>query len=288
MNATAQVQTVEWRDLVALTSLEKAWELTLSLPWLLLSCWCYGHGWVFPGLACSFYFFLTGLRQSHNAQHYSIGLPRKIQDGVLFGLSVLMLASMHAVQVNHLHHHRHCLEDEDGEGATARMPWWRAILAGPIFYARLHVSAWRLGTRRKRQWIAAELLAIAGVPAFVFCATDRLASRWHVAAMLAGECLTGFFAVWTVHHGCGAHEPGRTQRGEWLNRLSYSMFFHAEHHLFPAVPTGHLDVLARRLDAVTAEVSRRQVLRFGVEQEETGGTEWENQDNIQNREAQAI
>jgi fatty acid desaturase len=126
------------------------------------------------------------------------------------------------------------------------------------------------------------------VPAFVFCATDRLASRWHVAAMLAGECLTGFFAVWTVHHGCGAHEPGRTQRGEWLNRLSYSMFFHAEHHLFPAVPTGHLDVLARRLDAVTAEVSRRQVLRFGVEQEETGGTEWENQDNIQNREAQAI
>jgi fatty acid desaturase len=200
-----------------------------------------------------------------------------------------MLASMHAVQVNHLHHHRHCLEDEDGEGATARMSWWRAILAGPMFYARLHLSAWRLGTRRKRQWIAAELLAIAGVLAFALCAAARFALRWHVAAMLAGECLTGFFAVWTVHHGCSAHEPGRTQRGEWLNRLSYSMFFHAEHHLFPAVPTGHLYLLARRLDAVMPEVSRRQVLSFGgIEQEETEGREWGNQDNIQNEKALAV
>ena len=287
MNKIAQVQTVEWRDLVALSPFEKAWELTLSLPWLLLSCWCYSHGWLFPGLACSFYFFLTGLRQSHNAQHYSLGVPRKVQDGVLFGLSVLMLASMHAVQVNHLHHHRHCLEDEDGEGATARMSWWRAILAGPMFYARLHVSAWRLGTWRKRKWIAAELLAIACVLAFA--AADWLALRWHVAAMLAGECLTGFFAVWTVHHGCGAHEPGRTQRGKWLNRVSYSMFFHAEHHLFPAVPTGHLHALARRLDAVMPEVSRRQVLSFGeIEQKEKERTMLENQDNLQNAKGQAL
>jgi fatty acid desaturase len=285
MNATPQVQTFEWRDLVALTPLEIAWELTLSLPWLLLSFCCYGHGWFVPGLACSFYFFRTGLRQSHNAQHYSLGVPRKVQDGVLFGLSVLMLASMHAVQVNHLHHHRHCLED-DAEGATARMPWWKAILAGPMFYARLHVSAWRLGTLRKRQWIAAELVAITGMLVSAICVSDWLALRWHVSAMLAGECLTGFFAVWTVHHGCSAHEPGRTQRGKWLNRLSYSMFFHAEHHLFPAVPTGHLHVLARRLDVTMPEVSRRQVFRFGGMEQE--GPEWENHHNIQSKKVQAI
>jgi fatty acid desaturase len=288
MNKYAQIQ-IEWRDLVALTPLEKAWELTLSLPWLLLSWWCYGHGWILAGLSCSFYFFLTGLRQSHNAQHYALGLPRKVQDGVLFGLSVLMLASMHAVQVNHLHHHRHCLEDEDGEGATARMRWWRAILAGPLFYLRLHVSAWRLGSIRKRLWIAAELFAIAGVPAFAFCLRDWPELRWHVGAMAAGECLTGFFAVWTVHHGCGAHEPGRTQRGKWLNRISYSMFFHAEHHLFPAVPAGHLHVLANRLDAAMPEVSSRQVLRFkGTEQEKTEATEWENEGQMQHNQTQAI
>src|SRR5579859_1410127 len=161
MTRSLQVAGVEWRDLVALTPLEKAWELALGVPWLLGSLWYYGHGWLLAGLACSFYLFLTGLRQSHNAQHYSLGLPRIIQDGVLFSLSMLMLASMHAVQVTHLHHHRHCLEDEDGEGATARLPWWRALLIGPLFYVRLHVSGWRLATGHKRAWIACEVTTAA-------------------------------------------------------------------------------------------------------------------------------
>ena len=258
-----ELETIEWRDLVALTPVEKAWELALGLPWFLLSLWCYDHGWWWSGLACSFYLFLTGLRQSHNAQHYALGLPRIVQDSVLLALSVLMLASMHAVQATHLHHHRHCLDDEDSEGATARLSWWRALLVGPLFIIRLHVSAWHLAGRRKRVWIATELGAITLVLAWVSCATDSVALPWHACAMVTGECLTGFFAVWTVHHGCGAHEPGRTQRGRWLNQLSYSMFFHAEHHLFPAVPTAHLSELARRLDAAAPEIRRRPVLAFG-------------------------
>jgi fatty acid desaturase len=42
------------------------------------------------------------------------------------------------------------------------------------------------------------------------------------------------------------------------------MFFHAEHHLFPAVPTPHLPELARRLDAVRPELRRRPVLALGA------------------------
>jgi len=254
------IKTVEWRDLVPLTPLEKTWELTLGLPWVLLSLWCYGHGWWWAGLFGSFYVFLTGLRQSHNAQHYSLGLPRMVQDGVLFILSLLMLASMHAVQVTHLHHHRHCLEDEDGEGATARLAWWRAIVIGPLFLTRVHVAAWRLATSRKRAWIAIELIVIAGLVVLALGRPDWVALRWHTSAMLLGECLTGFFAVWTVHHGCAVHEAGRTQRGFWLNLISFSMFFHAEHHLFPAVPTPHLRELARRLDYARPEFSRRSVI----------------------------
>jgi fatty acid desaturase len=255
-----QVENVVWRDLVSLSRTEKLWELTLGLPWLLLSLWCYAHGWSWAGLACSFYVFLTGLRQSHNAQHYSMGLPRIMQDGVLLVLSSLMLASMHAVQATHLHHHRHCLEEEDEEGATARLPWWRALLVGPRFYVRLHMAAWRLATGYKRGWIATEMVLIALVMFFAFSLTNWTALRWHAGAMLVGECFTGFFAVWTVHHGCDSHEPGRTQRGRFLNLISYSMFFHAEHHLFPAVPTAHLPELARRLDAANSTISRRQVL----------------------------
>lgn len=262
MIKSTQINALEWRDLVPLTPWEKAWELSLGLPWLLSSWWCYAHRWWGLGLLCSFYMFLTGLRQSHNTQHYALGLPRVIQDSVLFALSVLMFASMHAVQTTHLHHHRHCLEDCDGEGTTARLSWWQALLIGPLFLIRLHVWAWKLASRHKRIWIAVELLTIAAVLACALVFRHFTALRWHTGAMLLGESLTGFFAVWIVHHGCHAHEPGRTQRGRWLNLLSYSMFFHAEHHLFPAVPTAHLPELARRLDAVAPGLSRRQVIQL--------------------------
>lgn len=248
-----RLRKIEWRDLLDLSPAEKAWELVLSLPWLVGSLVCYQVGWYGLGAFCSFYFFLTGLRQSHGAQHYTLGVPRPVQDGVLFGLSLLMLGSMHAVQVSHMHHHRHCLDEEDTEGSTARLPWWQALLAGPVFPLRLHRTAWQLGRPVKRCWIAAEILGILGIVA-VALALPVPALQWHVAAMLIGESMTGFFAVWTVHHGCdpqGMHS--RTQRGRWMTWISYSMFFHAEHHLFPAVPTCRLARLAERLDAAAPE-----------------------------------
>lgn len=262
MATDPRLRAVEWRDLLPLSPAEKAWELVLSLPWLAGSLLCYQAGWYGLGLLCSFYFFLTGLRQSHGAQHYTLGVPRPAQDAVLFLLSLLMLASMHAVQVSHLHHHRHCLDEEDTEGSTAGLPWWRALLVGPFFPLRLHQAAWRLGSPAKRRWIAVELGGIAGIVAAALALPGLPALQWHVAVMLAGECLTGFFAVWTVHHGCdpaGLHS--RTQRGRWLNRLSYNMFFHAEHHLFPAVPTCRLARLAERLDAAVPEIRWPQVMR---------------------------
>jgi beta-carotene hydroxylase len=40
------------------------------------------------------------------------------------------------------------------------------------------------------------------------------------------------------------------------------MFFHAEHHLFPAVPTAHLHELAYRLDAAMPGFRQKAVLPF--------------------------
>jgi len=254
------LQSIRWRDLLKLTPAQKIWEVTLSLPWLAASLFFHSRGEWIPGAFCSFYFFLTGLRQSHGAQHYTLGLGKRWEDVVLFVLSLLMLGSMHAVQVSHLHHHRHCLEEDDAEGSTARLSWWRALLAGPSFPLRLHTNAWRIGSQAKRAWITAEIAGIF----FVILASisfPSLALRAHVLAMLAGESMTGFFAVWTVHHGCDAHGlHSRTQRGRWINRLCYNMFFHAEHHLFPLVPTCHLGLLAERLDAAAPELAWKQVL----------------------------
>ena len=251
---------VEWRDLVGLSWWEKGCELALSLPWLGASLFCYQRGWVWAGAVGSFFFFLTGLRQSHNAQHYALGLPRRVQDGVLAVLSVLMMGSMHAVQTTHLHHHRHCLDGEDIEAGHANERWWRVLLMGPVFPVRLHVAGLRLAGAGKRGWIVGEMVRMGIIAMGVFGCPAAGCLRWHVGAMVAGECFSGLFAVWSVHHGCDERTVARTQRGWWKNFVSYSMFYHLEHHLFPAVPTSHLPELARRLDRVTGEGRRRQVI----------------------------
>lgn len=265
-----RLKAVRWRDLVELTWIERVWEVGLPLPWFVVSLWGYASGgwlWV-VGAVGSFFFFLTGLRLSHNAQHGCLAIGRRGHDAVLGVLSVLMLASMHAVQATHLHHHRHCLEDDDIEAGHVGLPWWRAVLFGPVFAARLHLSAWRMTRGAKRGWIAGELCAVVGVIALVLWMTvegagGRVgeAAFWHIAAMVTGECLTAFFAVWIVHHGCEAEgQIARTQRGWLKSVMSYSMLYHLEHHLFPAVPTCHLDRLAARLDVVMPEVREKQVM----------------------------
>jgi len=252
---------VEWRDLVGLTRLEVLRELTLSLPWLVLSLAFAAYGLYLPALAASFMLFLTGLRQVHNAHHYALGLSRRATEWFLFAMSIVMLGAMHAVQFNHLRHHKLCMAEGDVEAASARLSGWQAIAIGPYFPLLLHWTALRLGKRRTRLWIAAELAANALWIAAVFAWFDLAMLRYHVLAMGSAQCLTAFFAVWTVHHDTEGHAyPARTQRGRLKNLVSYHMFLHAEHHLFPQVPTCHLPTLARRLDAAAPALTRAMVI----------------------------
>ena len=254
-----RVRSVEWMDLTHLSSAEIGRELMLSLPWLLASLWLARGRLYFLALPASFMFFLAGLRQVHNAYHYALGLGRRGSDWVMFALSALMLGSMHAVQINHLAHHRHCLTEDDVEGASARMPAWKAILSGPLFPVRLHRNAWRKARGASFRWIVAELMGTA-VLTITAIAMPVAWLRYHVLAMAAGQCLASFFAVWTVHHDCERPGPfARTLRGFFKNGLTYNMFFHVEHHLFPAVPTCHLPQLAERLDRAAPDLTRLRV-----------------------------
>jgi len=251
---------VPWRDLVALTPREKLAELAIWTPWFAGALACYSRAWIVPGLAMSFMFFLTGLRQSHNAQHYALGIPKIATDAILFLLSVIMLSSMHAFQVAHLHHHRHCLGDEDFEARSGRMTWIGAILFGPVFPFVVHVNALRIGSPVKRRWILVEIATIALVAIAGVTLDLPPAIRWHLGVMAIGQCFTAFFAVWTVHHGCTPQtQIARTQRGWLKNTISYAMFYHHEHHQFPAVPTCKLPTLATRIDAVAPEFRKMQV-----------------------------
>lgn len=260
-----RVRGVEWRDLVAVSRWEVVRELCLPLPWLAGSLFLSGLAlrWpvlFLPALGCSFVFFLTGLRVAHNAHHYALGLPRRATEWVMFAMSVLMLGSMHAVQRNHLHHHKHCMDDEDMEGYSARLSAWRALLYGPVFPVRLHLHAFELGRRRHRAWILSELAANALWIWLILGVFGVFALQYHVAVMALGQCTTAFFAVWTVHHDCDrSHRIARTLRDRLRNRISFEMFFHLEHHLFPKVPTCHLPALAERLDRAAPELQAHQV-----------------------------
>lgn len=262
----SRLEQVEWRDLCDLSRFEVAYEVAIYLPWLVASCtfaWLATQSspfWFLPALASSFMFFLCGLRQVHNAFHYAVGVRPLGHELMMFVLSPLMMSAMHAVQWNHLRHHRHCMDDDDVEAISARMPGWKALITGPQFPVRLHHAALTLAKPRIVNWIYAELAAMAGMVVLAFGVLDYAWLQYHVIAMTVGQCFSAFFAVWTVHHDCDrSHFIARTLRNSAKSFVSYDMFFHVEHHLFPAVPTCHLHRLATRLDSVAPELRSKGV-----------------------------
>jgi fatty acid desaturase len=254
---------LQWKDLVLLKPWQVAYEVLISLPWLVMEFWLLHRGSLVLASLASFFFFLTALRQVHGAFHFTLGIPRRWSNWFLVLYSGLMLGSLHAVRINHLCHHRHCLDPVlDIEGSCARMTAWTAIAYGPCFPFRLHREAFKLGSTQERQLIAAEL-ALNCVVVMLAVALLVLQSSpvllMHVGLMALAQCLTAFFAVWTVHHDCGGDVFARTQRGWLKNLISYDMFYHVEHHLFPGVPQQHLPQLAERVDKVLPELTSRRV-----------------------------
>ena len=253
------IRRIPWRDLAPLGPIERWRELLLPLPFLLLARLGAHLGLTVLMLLGSAYFFLAGLRLVHDAFHANIGLPRPANHAVLLILSGLMLGSMHAVRLTHLEHHRDCLGPHDVEGATARRSALGALAQGFAFPAVLHRAAWRLANPGDRRWIVLELTLTAFL---VVLALTGIAPglAGHVTLMLLAQALTGFFAVWTVHHDVHAErQVARTLRSRLKSALALGMFFHLEHHLFPRVPTCHLPVLADRLERAAPGLSKAAV-----------------------------
>ncbi len=260
MNAmlNSKLKNIRWKDLTKLNNRERFIENTVNHPWLLLSLLFAWYEWYLLALPCSFMFFLTSLRQSHNGYHYTLGTSKQLTTLTLVINSILMLASMHAVKFNHLRHHKYCLGENDVEGKCARMPAWKAIVFGPIFIFETHRTALKLEKKAAIRIILLELTLMTAFISIVFYYNIRFL-QYHIVVMILGEFMSGFFAVWTVHHDCDEDLFSRTSRGKWANFFTYNMFYHTEHHLFPAVPTIKLPVLAGRLDDVVPEFKGKTV-----------------------------
>jgi fatty acid desaturase len=254
--AKAATRTVTWRDLAPMSRGEGIVECLHPLPWLFGS-WIIASGPYWPlAVPCAFMFFLTALRLNHEAIHHNLGFGAKGHQFVLHGLSLTMLGSNHAIAWNHLEHHRHIGTERDHEGACGRMGWREVLGYGPRFPCDNHRNAWRGGGPAIRQRMRIDLALNAVIP-LAAMATGSFALAQHMALMLVAQCLTAFFAVWITHQGCD--EDGlvaRTQRAPLVNFLTYNMFFHLEHHLFPGVPVKRLPQLAERLDRAFPEIAR--------------------------------
>lgn len=169
-----------------------------------------------------------------------------------------MIVSIHAVKFNHIRHHKFCLKEGDYEGKSAGMTWYGAIFYGPIHMFLIHKVTLKLGNKAYKINVLMELFS-----AFIFaslafyCKINFLI--YHITVMIIGEFLMAFFAVWTVHHHTHEHpEFARTQRSSWKNKITFSMFYHLEHHLFPAVPTIKLPELAKRIDDTIPNLDKKQ------------------------------
>jgi fatty acid desaturase len=259
LRQSARIRAIAWRDLTALRPAEQVRELLLPLPFLVASRSAFAFDVPLLAWLASAYFFLAGLRLVHDAFHDNLALPRRAGHALLVALSGMMLGSMHAVRITHLQHHRDCLGPDDVEGRTARGSALRALAAGLAFPYRLHSAAWRRASRTDRRFIAGELFLTALLLALAAARVSAQVSH-HVALMVIAQALTGFFAVWTVHHDVDEErQVARTMRDRIKSALALGMFFHLEHHLFPRVPTCHLPALADRLDDAAPELSKATV-----------------------------
>ncbi len=258
MNSPKILAKEQWRDLLDYQPWEVAKELLLPLPWFALAMWASAQQWYWLTVFASGYFFLACLRVSHNAFHYCLGLSRTTTDGVMLLLSVFMMTSMRAHQFTHMQHHRHCLTEHDIEGHIARQGFWEMLFHAPLFTLRLHRAALTQASAKQRTWIYLEL-ALNGVWLFVVWQWfDIDALKIHTVIMLLSHAISPLFTVWSVHRDCNAGTPdndydARTLRSNWLSPLAMNMFYHLEHHAYPAVPTCHLPELAKRLDRAGLE-----------------------------------
>jgi fatty acid desaturase len=258
MTPQEALRAVQWKDLRNLSIKEILIENNLTIPWLGISLLLAYTGYYVWALPFSAFFFLTGLRQVHNGFHNSLGTNKFLTWFSLYANSVLMMASIHAVKFNHIRHHQYCLSDEDYEGKSAKMTWYGAILYGPVHMFLIHKITLQLGNAKYRRNVIAELLSIAVFTGLVFYFNVSFLI-YHIIIMVIGEFLMAFFAVWTVHHDTHENpEFARTQRGSWKNKLTFSMFYHLEHHLFPAVPTIKLPELAKRIDEALPNIEKKQ------------------------------
>ena len=238
-------------DLLRVTPLQLL--ITLALPFVAMGCYVLFAWWPCWPLAVASMMmlsFVTYGSTSHDLVHGTLHLPSRLNDFLLSLIELLSLRSGTAYRLSHLNHHRHLLDDDDIEGATAHGSLFRAIVSGPTLQLQLWLWAWQK-YRPMRQRLLLEGIGIA-----VLIIMAIVTFRWspgplvYVALVIGGSWLFPLITVY-IPHDARAQEPltqTRLFRGRLVQLIAFDHLYHLEHHLYPAVPHHHWRTLAERLD----------------------------------------
>lgn len=250
---------IEWQDLRQLTSYEQAYNIILPYPFLILSWYFAYQSAYLIAFIFSYFFTITAYRQGHDLYHQSLGVAKAFGSVLLLMISLLSFTSLHSMKYSHLHHHRNPLGDDDTEGYLAHQTWYQALLGGLLFRIRIYQHGFNLAPKKEKRKIILESTLILLLTIAIFYYQNSVLIYQFVVMFIMNAC-AGLVAVWGLHHDCD--EVGRTERNPIINALSFNLFYHAEHHLFPAVPTQNLPKLANRLDKVAPHIAKNRVMPF--------------------------
>lgn len=199
----------------------------------------------------------------HETVHRTAFASRWLNDGVAFGIGLLLVLPREYFRAFHFAHHRHTQDPErDPEISSPRpatygqwllhvsgYPYWRWQIMGLITRAIGRVGEDFYGNDAQRQKVVREsrlVLAIyAAIIAASFAFGSDIAWRYWVLPALLGQPFLRLYLL-AEHWGCPLSPATapiamlQRSRTTYTNRLmrflAWNMPFHAEHHAYPALP----------------------------------------------------
>jgi beta-carotene hydroxylase len=206
--------------------------------------------WPFAVACLTCLSFITYGSISHDLVHRNLGLPKRTNDFFLSIIEMLSLRSGHAYRLAHLHHHIRFPQNDDIEGAAAKMSLPGTLLEGIIFQLRIWLWAVKRA-KPEKVWVILEgcgCMVIISVSIVLYSFTPVFLV--YVVLMIMGSWIIPFVTSYIPHNPDGKNALFQTRlfRGKIASIIAFEHLYHLEHHLYPAVPHHNWPKLAKRLD----------------------------------------
>jgi beta-carotene hydroxylase len=238
-------------DLLYISGLQRLMTLLLPLVCVVAyASFAIHRVWPLAVISLIYLSFITYGSISHDLVHRTLGLPLFFNELFLTVIELLAFRSGHAYRRAHLHHHARFPNEDDIEGAAARMSFGRAVLEGFVFQPRIILWAQRR-SKRDRAVVVFETLVLLWMLALCFLSIPITPlPAIYATLMIMGSWIIPLVTSYLPHRPQGEDMLRQTVlfRGKVLSIIAMEHLYHLEHHLYPMVPHHNWPKLATRLD----------------------------------------